>query len=79
MAKKQGITIPKTPTRFEPTDVRWRLPGDLLCALEIAAKKNEVSVLEVVKFVLTRSLKAELVTVRAGVDSGEKKPAPTKA
>lgn len=66
MAKKTGIIIPKISAKFEPTDVRWRLPGDLLCAVELAAKENDVSVLEVVKFVLTNGLRAELKTVRAG-------------
>lgn len=66
MAKKTGLIIPKIPTKFEPTDVRWRLPGDLLCALELAAKENDVSVLEVVKFVLAKGLKAELRSIKTG-------------
>lgn len=63
-SKPRGLVIPKSPSSLPPKEVRWNLPGDLWAAIEKAAQINGVDPVEVVRFSLSKVLRAELSEVR---------------
>lgn len=62
--KKRGLVIPKTPSNLQSKEVRWNIPGELWAAIEKAAHTNGVDPIEVVRFGLSKALRAELAEVR---------------